>query len=508
MRLSHITVFTLLLLAVNLVSHFIPFERNSVAPDDYSILLLTSSKKATGIVDYLLTYPDRPLGYFFLDLQSKLVGDNAIMGLLFVFFSSIFVLIVVFLLLKELFNNIFLAFIGALIFCILPNKLEVYHTPIYANLNIIMGIYIVSLLFFLYFIRSRKYTYLFISLATYTVAIFSYEVGFFMPVVMALYSFLYSKNSKKYVFYFAIPFVVFIIYRLTGAFGLVSMGRKVNLSVLPFNIIELFHQFFGRYMVRNILYGVYKFLSIESPWLIIIILSNIGILIIVAFWLRKKELRKINSHLLLLAGTIFISFLMPILLNNTGGVGGRHLVLPSIGITIFTIWLLEKTKQQWRLIFLLFMIATLIICQGNAWTQVVACRINGAVYETMKERKKELLKAENIIIDTKSFADNIPSTWVKRDFNVLNTYYGAQTFESWGLTSMVRLVTSNANKSVYVATESPKVMENGVLEFAISEQEGYRSVSKKTMVLPQRGTVIIDFKSVYGDVFDNGTRKR
>ena len=89
---------------------------------------------------------------------------------------------------------------------------------------------------------------------------------------------------------------------------------------------------------------------------------------------------------------------------------------------------------------------------------------------------------------------------------MLNTYYGAQAFENWGLTSMVALVVGSS-KSIYIATESPKIKEKGLIEFSVSDTKAYRAVSKKTIILPQEGTVTIDFKNVYGKGFNNGLKK-
>jgi hypothetical protein len=207
------------------------------------------------------------------------------------------------------------------------------------------------------------------------------------------------------------------------------------------------------------------------------------------------------------AGSLFIVVIVPNIL--AGAAGGRHQIIPSIGFIIFLYWLLEKVGHHWRKVYMPLVAAALIICQGNAWTQVVACRINGAVYETLKEKKMDLLSAQNIIIDIRSFADEIPFTLVQRDFNVLNTYYGAQTFETWGLRAMVQLAAEQPDKlaPVYIATESPKNLSDGSMQISISNLAGYRSVNKEVRKIPAKNTVIIDYRAVYGDGFNNGKRR-
>ena len=503
----------LFLILVNIISHFIPFERESLGPDDYVALLRSKAVRMMPQISHeLLDHPDRPLLYAALVVQSKLTDDNGTIGLLLVLFSSTIVLLAVFFLLNALFANNFLAFVGSFIFCLLPNKLETYHTPVFFTVNVAIFIYILSVIFFIYFTKGLKKVYLAAALFTYTIGIFWYEIGFFLPAVIATYALLYRKEATRSVLYFAIPVIFYSMYRLTGSFGFTSpaeVTHRLSLTTLPsIALLDLFHQYFGRYMARIILYGLYKFFSIEPLCLISIIFINVVLLFITALLIRKRELGdNINNKILIFAGILFVSFLVPFFLNAGGGLGGRHLALPSIGVAIFAIWLLEKIKKRWRAVLMTFIGVALIVCQGNAWTQVVACRINGAVYETMKDMKEELLKAENIIIDTKSFADNIPFTLVQRDFNVLNTYYGAQVFEDWGLGSMAKLATLDFKKPVYIAVTNPRVIENDFLTFSVFKDAGYRSKSRVTTKIDRESAVIINFRSVFGETFNNGARK-
>ena len=244
----------------------------------------------------------------------------------------------------------------------------------------------------------------------------------------------------------------------------------------------------------------------ESPWIPALLLLNAGFVVVALLWLKGKSLSRVDRRCLTFGMLTFITLLIPAFINQTGGLGGRHLVLPSVGLVVVVLFYFQKVAQSARRVLLLFFAAALIVSQGNAWAQVVACRINAAVYETIQAKRAELMQADRVIIDTKSFADRIPFTWVQRDFNVLNTYYGAQAFEDWGLVAMVALATDRKAKAPYIATESPRVVGQGLLEFGVSEYQGYRSVSNRVETVAREGTVIIDFKSVFGEQFSNGTR--
>lgn len=500
------------LVLLNLAAHFMPFERAALAPDDYTSLFSSQRLNMRDIPRAMLKIADRPLNYAVLMLQSKLVGDNAFIAFLLLIISSVLVLIAVYYLFNQLFGDEFTAFITSAIYCLLPNKLELYHTLIFFNMNIAIFLYILCLALFIAFAKNSRIPVLFTSILAYTTGIFWYEVGFFTPFVMIAYAYLKKPDKIKYALYFLIPAVIYALYRLTGAFGLTGTkiaSHAVVFSALPLNqIADLAHQYFGRYMIRDILYGAYKFLSIENIWRAFIIIADIIVLVALARRSNNKRLEKVEPKLTIFSLVIIICFLMPNLLNAGGGIGGRHLALPSIGVCILLIWILGSANEKWRIVFLTSAAALLVICQGNAWSQVVACRINRAVYENIKDRKVELLKADNIIIDTKSFANNIPFTFIQRDFNVLNTYYGAQAFEDWGLRGMIKLAIGDVNKPVYIATDTLRNLKGGSIEFAVSSYQGYRSVSKNIVAVPQKGSLIIDFKGVYSKGFKNGLADR
>ncbi|MFH0772361.1 MAG: hypothetical protein V1933_07060 [Candidatus Omnitrophota bacterium] len=493
-----------LLILINVISHFMPFERAALAPDDYASLVQSGGMSYSDILRQAFKYPDRPLNRIILMLQAKLAGDNAATGLFLVFLSSATVLLTVFFLLVKLLGDNFSAFIGSMIFCLLPNKLETFHTSIFFNMNMAICVYLLSFLLFIVYTQDFKKILLIASLFMYAAAIFWYEIGFFLPAVIFTYAIVYKKEAIKPSLIFAGISVIYLIYRVTGVFGLVAQGgvsHAISVSMLPANVIDMLHHFFGRYIIRSALYGGYKFFSIEKPWFLTIVIMDFLLLSAAALWFRKRRLIKIDGRLLFLAAVIFVSFAAPILLNGKGGVGGRHLALPSLGVAIFLLWLLERSGRFQGFTFLALLAVALVISQGNAWTQVVACRINAAVYENMKQNKERLIKADSIVIDTRSFADNIPFTLINRDFNVLNTYYGAQAFEDWGLISMAKFVTSNPEKKVYISISSLEKNKGGYLEFTVAKEEGYRSKSKVIQRVSEKEAVVIGFEDVFGGNF-------
>ncbi len=497
------------LICLNILAHFLPFERASIGNDDYALSVKADELSYQEIFSNALRQPDRPLSFIFLMLQEKLSYGEPQIGFMLMVILSSALLIAIFLLLEALLNDSFLAVVGAIIFCLLPNKLEMYHIPVYTVMDIANIFHVLSFLFTVYYTQSEKRKYLWYSIASYSFAIFFYEPGFFLPIILISYVFLFKREKLKVSLLFIIPSAFYLLFKLTNVFGLGALSpvhtHSPSFSMIPFNLVDLAHHYTGRYMARNLLYGLYKFFTIESPWLLIIILLNFLAIAIFMAAIKNRSFKKIDARFLPLSVIIFFSFALPILINSWGGVGARHLVLPSIGIGSFLLWVFSRMKRYQKPVLLTLLIIFMITCQGGAWTQVVACRLNRAIYETLIEKREKLMQAKNIVIDIESFTRQIDYSWLRKRENYLNTYYGAQAIEDWGLISMVRLVTGEMKKGTYVAVETPRQTE-GRMIFSVTKLSGYRNVAPETITLPVAGTLMIDFYDVFGNNFNDGKR--
>jgi len=503
-----------LLVLFNIAAHFLPFERRALGNDDYALVGRSRSLSWSEVARLVPRQPNRPLAFLVVMMQGKAIGDHATRGLFLMLAVSSMVLLAVFALLRLLLRNTDLAALGAVCFVVIPNKLEIYHLPIYTFGDVGTFVYLSSFILMIRYAQRRQGHLLFWSVATYSVGILLYEPGFFLPVIFLVYLVRVHKMRPHAIGYFLIPASLYAVFRITHAFGfadpLAMHPHVVNVALFPRNLLEWFHHYGGRYLVRSVLYGVTQYVLMEPVWLVVVSLTDVVIAVWLVRWLRRHPIAPVEDSLAVFGVVVFVVFSFPNLINGgiggVGGMGGRQLVLPSVGLAMVVPWLFSKLKRS-RVVAVCAIVTLLVICQGNAWTQVVACRINDAVYTTMKEQREELRLAERIIIDTRSFADQIPFTWVPRDFNVLNTYYGAQTFENWGLSSMVRLAVGDRGQTVFVATERPQPAGAGTLQFAVSEFRGYRTIEKRVHVVPRDGTAIIDYQRVFGGRFHHGLRQ-
>ena len=122
---KNIFIIFLYISLLNLVAHFIPFERSSVAPDDYFFLL----SEFLGF-NHFLQNPDRPLQYIWLGIQNTIIGENAQKGLIGIFTSSLLTIFSAYYLIRLFFNK-GTSLIIITIYSLFISKLEIFHTPIF-----------------------------------------------------------------------------------------------------------------------------------------------------------------------------------------------------------------------------------------------------------------------------------------------------------------------------------------------------------------------------------------
>lgn len=489
---------------LNIFAHFLPFERSAFAPDDYTFLWHAKGMSIKEIVLEAPKYTDRPMLYLFGFMLQKALNLNATAGLILVFLSSTLLAFAVFLILREFLENQFLAGLGTCFYLLLPNKLEMFHTVVYVAFNVVYLIYVLSFLLFIYFVKSNKRTFLFLSLLLYAIAVFWYEVGFFLPVVLLVYCFIYRKDKISATFLFLAPAIFYVIFRITGAFGLVgseAIGtREMSFTNIFYNIfVMLPNHYFGRYMARAALYGIYRFPTIEMPWPALFAVADTVLLVLFAKWLSRMQLPKVKLKIVFLAVAMFILFLVP---NFFYLIESRHTTLSSVGFTIICIAALNILGRFWRYFVVIIFALFLVISQGTSWNQVVACRLNNAVFEYLVEHKNDIEASERVLIDQRSFADNIPYTWGEKTGNTLDCYWGMQAFAPWGLNAMVPLAVGQ-KKMTDVAKARPKVLKDKI-EYEAQVDGPYT----KTSVMPRNGTFIVDYEKVYEGGFVNGNRIR
>ena len=82
-----------------------------------------------------------------------------------------------------------------------------------------------------------------------------------------------------------------------------------------------------------------------------------------------------------------------------------------------------------------------------------------------------------------------------------NTYYGAQTFEDWGLDAMVNLILDQ--KNTYISSGGVKINDT-FLKILIYPKIGYNKFTEKEILLPVDNTFIINYEKVFKKNLEKG----
>ena len=500
-QINYIIIFFIFFFS-NLIFHFLPFERASVAPDDISFLL----KKFEGLRN-LINYNDRPFQYLYADIQNILINDNSFLGLCLIFVSNLFLSFVLFFFSQLFFKNSTKSILVVLIFILLPQKNEIYHAPIYSHIIISTSIYLISLIFLINFMKNKTY-YNFISfIIFYTIGIFWYEIGFFifllLPILLVYED---KKNILKFKSFILITFLIFIFYffyRITGVFGFAdnNFAREIKISNFVTGIYQFFNVLTGLNFIKISFYGLISFVKIENYFLLFFfIFTNIIISYAIYVKFKSSNFIKFNNYKLFLLIIIFIIFIIPNVLS--GGSAGRNIIVPLMVTSIFIVYFISNFfKSRFSLFLIPVIFITAIINQGININQINASLIHGDIHNFIKNNKINIANSKNILFDTSSFKKNIIYTYYERDYNQFNYYFSSQLIETYGIEAMIIIEDKTKNwVDIYFAHDNLNLTNNNY-SFDFYNNKGLNKVELSNQELPIRSTFLINYNKVYPNGF-------
>lgn len=497
-RRTRLTLLALALLV--LVCHYLPPERAGMGPDDYKLLWRYHDGTLAGDLMEGLQ-EQRPLMSIGFALRAKFLSHGAALGYALPLVASCVLILAVYCLIKRLVKSVPAARLCAVAFTLLPQSHEVHQSAVYFSINLPCAAYVFAAERFLAFSEDGRRRNLVLSWLCYTIGLWSYEAGALLPIGLAIVCAVQGRSRSMWLLgHFALAM-------LYGAFTFasylpwgVAKGRAVGFGAG--RLLRLVHHYAGFYLAQTTVYGLWNFVQLPWVWLSVLIIVDAVILWWIWSAAADEAAMQLPRHALVAALVLGVFFLMPVLLQPGTDLAGRHLLLPSIPVCMFLIAGLRKLRRR-KEIAVAFGALGLIVAEGTAWTQVVASRLNGAVYRTLQEQKTTLSASDHLVFDLASFRERIAHTWVPREFEYVNTYFGAQAFAEWGLESMVWLAAGRADPQVHFAVTSP-VVENDRLHFVAGRFTGSRALQKTPASLPREGTFVLDFTTVFGDSFRSG----
>ena len=127
---------------------------------------------------------------------------------------------------------------------------------------------------------------------------------------------------------------------------------------------------------------------------------------------------------------------------------------------------------------------------------------------TFDKHKEEIITSDYTILDLKSFSQKIEHTFLKRDYNVFNTYFGSHMLEEWGFNAIFLIITENLTPlTKFKISHGDIIVEKNELTFFYYMRTGYKKIEKQKISIPNDNNLIIDYKLVYPNGFFYGKNK-
>ncbi|WP_292347090.1 MULTISPECIES: hypothetical protein [unclassified Methanoregula] len=452
------------LVFLNLVTNFIFLPSYGFVSDDWSQCF----HAFRGIsLPELIFESHRPGFYIILKGLSMIFGTEPIWFFLFNFIVSSILLLMVFITARLLLAKIHLfsesyAFLVAVLFCILFNKGELYAFGSVIPDNIAFALYLVSLYFYIQ--SDKKPFFIFLSLFSFTVALFTYEVGIILPFFYCIYSLCTEKTIRKPLAFF-IPLVVYCVVRLTnwGGYGIVvNPGNDItlvnfipsvtaNIVYLKFNL-AIFMNTFPEYFMDSIT-GLERLPSLPVTALLIIdiVVAALIVWILTRYSREDPETPEFDGTPLILVGLagIILSFL---LISLNGFIAGRYLVFIDFFVCLLGVLILIKCAGKRSIAYGLFFIIVfcLLINQGLYFNWVVSGNIQQSFHEAVQKNSEKISQYEFVYV-------NITDLGV-----VKGNYLNARGLHSWSIIAMMQdagIDTSDTTLIYNVEDENEKPVE-------------------------------------------------
>ncbi|OFX73026.1 MAG: hypothetical protein A2X12_02555 [Bacteroidetes bacterium GWE2_29_8] len=371
--------------------------------------------------NYLLNY--QPITLLFYKITYLLFNLNASAFHLLNIILHIINSILIYRLIRLLFNNNLLAFLSTLLWAIHPMQVEsvVWLSEMKNLLFVLFGL--LSIISFHKYILSKSNKDLSISLIFYLLSVLSKGTGVTIPLVFVLIIFLKQDNWRHYIK------PLFLFFTLSLFFGIItfySQSGAVNISIvkkdfflnffiasngllfyiakllLPFNL-STFYPYPTNYSASNLEF--YYFLS--------------PIIVIISIFLIYQYFRKIP--LIVFGSLFYVLNILPVLQIIPVGnavAADRYFYFPSIGLFIIFAWLILKLIEK-KATFGYFLITLFTLFFAfKSYTRTIIWKNSITLFTEIINNKPVYPGAEiNYINRGKAFEDGNNNIEALNDYN-------------------------------------------------------------------------------------------
>jgi tetratricopeptide (TPR) repeat protein len=378
--------FPVLLYIQTLTFGLVNFDDDSLITDKISFLSDFHNARQVFLTDAFLDKSShfyRPLQSlsYMIDIQIS-GGNNAWMyhltNILFLgLISSL-----LFVLLRKLMIPSRLAVLSSLLYCSHPLFISnVAWIPARGDLQL-MFFSLMTFLFFIEFIRSKKLIYMFLQWIAFTLALFSKETAAFLPLLLIVYYFTFQRERRFEKIYFLnigliIISEIFWFWIRLKAIGDFSNQNEV-LNVLSKNNEVGFMPFIRNLQtVPESLANFFIPFDIDALPTFSVLKTVIGlvlaILMGILFYKNHQSTRKEKLFAILW----FILLLLPTMLFKSNFIDylNHRLFLPMTGILLYTLYVFPKNwfkadtvKNSWIMIAVIFVLSSFTIVKSRSYS--------------------------------------------------------------------------------------------------------------------------------------------
>ena len=436
----------LALIILNFLTHYLFIGYFKFVSDDWSQIVY--SDISIHSLHHLFFESQRTGQFVLTKIVVSIFGETAFGYHLMNFFTTTLLLLLVYTIFKDLLKHLFnnpkaVAFLGAVLFCLLFNKDELYSwaTMFYDNLA-----YLLYFSSFYLFINSKKNSYNFyLSLVCYAGAVFIYEIGIFLPVLYCIFA-LMNKQNWKNTLYFLIPPAVYLIIRITNWFGYgwMYIDRTQNFLAISFissGLDKYLHNLIASVGI-TIINPVFSVLGLAKlNWYILIALLIINLIIswiLVKYFINplgKKEIPEYNlKKYLNLAYFCFICILVIYIpISVHGIIQPRYLLFVDFFVVLLVILIAAPVIFGWKssaIILIMLFTICLMINQGLYVNSIVSGEMQDSVNKAVFSHADEISASQYFYINSSDFFQRNPNYVfnIKSDFSIVVNQHSKEVY--------------------------------------------------------------------------------
>ncbi|MFA4955742.1 MAG: hypothetical protein WC556_02060 [Candidatus Methanoperedens sp.] len=498
--------YCLSLILLNFLTHYYFILQYKFVADDWDILVY-SKLDQNSIIELLLS-SQRSILFIILKFVSDQFGGFALGYQILNIITSTIILLLIFSIAKHLsrknnsnVNKESYAFITALIFVLLFNKDEMYAWSLHFSNNIAYILYLGSLY---YFITSEKKTFkLIISVFLFSIAIFTYETGIFLPILYFIYDWINKQDLKKSL-YFGLPLGLFGIARLTNWLGYGSWPNSNDMTsqneFLTTYLRMILHSI-GE-TINNVIFSSYGLSSLNPMILLGLVVMDILIIVFI-FRYILIELKwdnfdgnyknMMNLVLISIAGLILSYIPMAI----RGYLATRHVLFIDIFISLLLAIFIGFIAKKRMFVFLMYIIIIfcVIVNQGLYINWITSGAIQESVNHSIFDNSNKLNQYNYIYINATDLSKTKPNSVIYALSNkdemmrsqekdrIYSPYIHSPGLEPGAVISMIEAANINLSKTtlIYGNYEGNNIFissENTTLTYQNGSSGKYETINR------------------------------